>query len=132
MQQAVLVLERTLPLILVAAGMLGCLWLFFALKRDLRISENRHRKEIEEVSEAIRGLERRWEHDREQAEVAGSRALISNGMNFSKRSQALRMMRKGEDPERVAAALNLPAGEIQLLRKVSEIAAAGRSGAPTS
>jgi len=53
-------------------------------------------------------------------------------MNFSKRSQALRMMRKGEDPERVAAALNLPAGEIQLLRKVSEIAAAGRSGAPTS
>ena len=131
MEQAVLVLERTLPLILVAAGMLGCLWLFFALKRDLRISENRHRKEIEEVSEAIRGLERRWEHDREQAEVAGSRALISNGMNFSKRSQALRMMRKGEDPERVAATLKLPAGEIQLLRKVTEIAA-GRIAAPTS
>jgi len=127
-----MVLDRTLPLILAAAGMLGCLWLFFALKRDLRSSENRHRKELEALSEAIRALERRWEHDREQAEIAGSRTLISNGMNFSKRSQALRMMRKGEDPERVAAALNLPAGEIQLLRKVSEIAAAGRSGAPTS
>ena len=37
MQQAVLiVLERTLPLILAAAGIVGCLWLFFALKRDLR------------------------------------------------------------------------------------------------
>lgn len=130
-QALFVVLERTLPLVLAAAGIFACLWLFFTIKREFREGERRRLNELEEIRQFVRSLERRLEREREEAELAGSRSLISNGMNFSKRSQALRLMRKGEDPERVAAALNLPTGEVQLLRKVTEIVTE-RMVAPTS
>jgi biopolymer transport protein ExbB/TolQ len=43
------------------------------------------------------------------------------GFNLTKRSQALRMHRRGEDPERIAAALESPVQEIELLLKVHRI-----------
>jgi hypothetical protein len=42
-------------------------------------------------------------------------------LNLSKRSQALRMHRRGETPERIAAALELPRQEVELLLKVFRI-----------
>jgi hypothetical protein len=41
--------------------------------------------------------------------------------NLSKRSQALRMHRRGEAPEQIAASLGLPRQEIELLLKVHRI-----------
>jgi len=43
------------------------------------------------------------------------------GLNLSKRSQALRMHRKGDPPERIAAALEVPQQEVDLLIKVHRI-----------
>ena len=48
---------------------------------------------------------------------AGSR------LNITKRSQALRMSRSGDSPERIAAALGIPRNEVQLLLKVHHSAA---------
>ena len=43
------------------------------------------------------------------------------GLNLSKRSQALRLYRQGEAPDRIAAALEVPLQEVDLLLKVHRI-----------
>jgi hypothetical protein len=42
-------------------------------------------------------------------------------LNLSKRSQALRMHRRGEAPHQIAAALEIPGQELELLLKVHRI-----------
>ena len=43
------------------------------------------------------------------------------GLNLSKRSQALRLHRQGEAPDRIASALEVPLQEVDLLIKVHRI-----------
>ena len=43
------------------------------------------------------------------------------GLNLCKRSQVLRMHRKGDPPDRIAAALEVPLQEVDLLIKVHRI-----------
>jgi hypothetical protein len=43
------------------------------------------------------------------------------GMNLTKRTQALRLHRNGETPQRIAANLEMPLQEVNLLLKVHEI-----------
>jgi hypothetical protein len=50
-------------------------------------------------------------------------ALPRPGLNLSTRSQALRMHRRGNPPERIAAALQVPLQEVDLLLKVQRIIA---------
>ena len=49
--------------------------------------------------------------------AAGQQAL-----NLNKRGQVLRMRRRGENPETIAAALSLPRNEVDLLLKVHQLA----------
>jgi hypothetical protein len=44
-----------------------------------------------------------------------------SGLNLSKRSQALRMHRQGDPPRQIAAALEVPLQEVDLLLKVHRI-----------
>ena len=48
-------------------------------------------------------------------------APVKPGLNLSKRSQALRMHRRGDAPEQIAAALELHLQEVDLLLKVHRI-----------
>jgi hypothetical protein len=50
-----------------------------------------------------------------------SPVLPKPGFNLSKRSQALRMNRRGESSDQIAAALDLPRQEVDLLLKVHRI-----------
>ncbi|MBZ5591155.1 MAG: hypothetical protein LAP39_02895 [Acidobacteriia bacterium] len=45
-------------------------------------------------------------------------AEVRPGMNLSRRSQALRLFRRGETPEQIASSLRVPSGEVRLLLKV--------------
>ena len=47
--------------------------------------------------------------------------MPKHGLNLSKRSHALRMHRRGEGAEQIAAALELPRQEVDLLLKVHRI-----------
>ena len=47
--------------------------------------------------------------------------LPGHGLNLSKRSQVLRLHRKGETPEQIAIAMGLPLQEVDLLLKVQRI-----------
>ena len=53
--------------------------------------------------------------------VALSPGLPKPGFNLNKRSHALRMHRHGEDAGQIAAALDLPRQEVELLLKVHRI-----------
>jgi hypothetical protein len=56
-----------------------------------------------------------------QPAVALTPGIPKPGMNVVKRSQALRMHRRGDRPEQIAAALELPRQEVDLLLKVHSI-----------
>ena len=48
-------------------------------------------------------------------------AMPKSGLNLNKRSQALRMHRRGDAPEQISSALEMPLQEVQLLLKVQQI-----------
>ena len=48
-------------------------------------------------------------------------AAPRSGMNLSRRSQALRLKRNGETPQKIAETLDMPRQEVELLLKVHEI-----------
>ena len=52
------------------------------------------------------------------------------GINLSRRSQALRMYRRGETPEQIAASLMVPTGEVRLLLKVHRLVMEQVTGGP--
>ena len=53
--------------------------------------------------------------------VAVAPGLPKPGLNLNKRSQALRMHRRGEAADQIAAALELPRQEVELLIKVHRV-----------
>jgi hypothetical protein len=55
--------------------------------------------------------------------VTAAPVFFRPGLNLSTRSQALRMFRKGEPPERIAMTLEVPLQEVDLLLKVQHIIA---------
>lgn len=112
-------------LILVACvlTLTGSLVLFFSLKREMA----RLRREMEEKGEqwsaeagelrrALQVLSQELELERKAA--MDRAAIPREGMNLSKRSQALRMHRLGQSPENIAAALGVSRREVDLLLKV--------------
>ena len=46
---------------------------------------------------------------------------LRSGINLSRRSQALRLHRRGETPEQIASSLMVPTGEVRLLLKVHRL-----------
>jgi hypothetical protein len=53
-----------------------------------------------------------------------------SGLNLNKRAQAIRMSRRGEPAGNIAASLNLPRGEVELLLKVYNLALDARPEPP--
>ena len=82
--------------------------------RDERETFERHLTEVREAAE-------RWRTERE--ETARPVAVPASGqpLNLNKRGQVLRMRRRGENPETIAAALSIPQNEVDLLLKVHQM-----------
>lgn len=108
-----------------ALTLAGSLLLFFSLKQELArlrraISEKEQQwaAERRELRLALRVVSQELEQERRAAleRTAGPR----EGMNLSKRSQALRMYRLGQSPENIAAALGVSRREVDLLLKVHQ------------
>ena len=72
------------------------------------------RERLDALAAEFRELER-------QPAVTLTPGVPKPGMNVVKRSQALRMHRRGDRPEQIAAALDLPRQEVDLLLKVHSI-----------
>ena len=76
----------------------------------------------QELRNAIEGLAAQV-HDLQRAPSAATPdpAVARPGLNLSKRSQAIRLHRRGESAEQIASALQLPRQEVDLLLKVHRL-----------
>lgn len=114
--------------LLAVAGMAACVWLFVLMKTELRSVDKRSRKRQEAAEGALNAvrvslanLGKRLEETERHTGLLMPPPPTLSGFNLSKRSQAIRMSRRGETPSQIAAALELPQGEVDLLLKVHRI-----------
>src|SRR5258708_35013634 len=128
-------LERYLlslgPYALQAAGSIACLLIFLTLKQEIRrLKLGLARQQADEAT-AARDLKLRLEEITLRLRDSEDRAGVlvapqppRSGLNLTKRSQVIRMSRRGERSENIAASLNLPRGEVDLLLKINALALA--------
>jgi len=110
-----------------AAAVLSFVVLFHA-QSSSRANQVRCRQIEEQVECSLRAAEAGVQalaaelHDWERQPVlSASLPLPRSGFNLGKRTQALRLQRHGESPEQIAASLELPLQEVELLLKVHRI-----------
>jgi len=125
----------TLPVLLLAApsALLGAtvllgLYLFVCLKKEIWRLEQRWdtgarnvTRQLEAAHFAVGELKVGLRDAEERTGVLVPPPPPASGMNLSKRTQALRMSRRGERPEQIATALGLPQKEVELLVKIHRI-----------
>jgi hypothetical protein len=97
---------------LLLVGLPACLYLFASAKRDLWAAEKRTARRIEGLEAEIQALREKVEEPPAPAPPARA------GFNLTTRSQALRLSRRGDRPDQIAAALGIPEREVELLLKV--------------
>jgi hypothetical protein len=77
--------------------------------------------EVQSLRETVEALAAQLHDLQNHPPVALAPILPKPGLNLNKRSHALRLFRRGEAPEQIAAALELPRQEVDLLLKVHRI-----------
>ncbi len=127
---AAAMLNLTIPAVVMVAGLglalLLALYLFCTLKAEIRAAERRlglpapaHAGERTPENIEARSQEPApIETAPPGAPVEASAVPVRPGMNLSRRSQALRLARRGESPEQIASRLGLATGEVRLLLKI--------------
>lgn len=121
-------LERYLiplaPYLLLALAATAGLLLFASLEREIRRLKSRVRRQPQAELVSQEEFQIRLERLDERLQEAEERnrfpapALITQSLNLNKRTQALRMSRRGAPASKIAAALNLPRSEVELLLKI--------------
>jgi hypothetical protein len=77
------------------------------------------------LQEKFQALSAQLQDLRRESADAPTPGPPKRGLNLNKRSQALRMHRQGDPVEQIAAALELPRQEVDLLVKVHRIVLSG-------
>ena len=106
---------------------LGCIFaLFLVVSFEKEIQRLKHRfgrrpapdnsardlkSQIEQLNDRIRDAE-------ERAGIMAAPPSPRASLNLNKRTQVLRLSRRGERPENIAASLSLPRREVELLLKI--------------
>jgi hypothetical protein len=122
-------LERYLipiaPFLLIGMNSVLCLFFFLCLDHEMRVMNLRWRRRqtaqesaTGELKAQMAQLSARVGDAEERTGVLVPPTAPRSGFNLTKRSQVIRMSRRGEQAEKIAAALNLPQREVELLLKV--------------
>jgi hypothetical protein len=122
--------ERTLILFgsyaFEAAGAIVLVLVFLALKRELH--ELRSRVTRLDFTLRLDAMNTRLREAEERASVPGVPVPARRSVNLSKRGQVIRLSRRGEPVDTIAATLGLPRREVELLLKVHAVSAASVGG----
>jgi hypothetical protein len=110
-----------------AAGAIVLLLVFLALKRELH--ELRSRVTRLDFTIRLDAMNARLHEAEERVNTAGAPVPARRSVNLSKRSQVIRLSRRGEPIETIAATLGLPRREVELLLKVHQVSTAIAGGA---
>jgi hypothetical protein len=79
------------------------------------------RKRMDELAARQHAPDSEGERESERSGFEGAAIPLRSGINLSRRSQALRLHRRGETPEQIASSLGVPTGEVRLLLKVHRV-----------
>ena len=113
--------------ILLSLGLALALGLSVTLKRDLNSLERRWAKREQATAAAweqkVAALDEQVRELSEASRAIAATVPPKSGIHLSKRAQALQLIRRGEAPARIAAALSLPAAEVDLLITVQQMGA---------
>jgi len=97
------------------------------MKREVRVLETRHLRRGEELRTQLKDLAGELEAVRQELALRDQKfdrsTTLSRTLGSTVRNQALRMIKHGERPDRVASALNLPRNEVELLVRVQRLTA---------
>jgi hypothetical protein len=107
-----------------AASLFGLFWTQRAVRAAANRADARHAESeaaIEAIRNEVESCTRQLHEIRQEPPRTAALSLPKAGLNVSKRSQALRMHRRGDTPEQVATTLGVPLQEIELLLKVHRI-----------
>ena len=89
----------------------------YRLRRNADATQTALARKLEQVESAVAHIG----EQKTDAQAAAVRPALRPSLNLTRRAQALRMRRRGESVESIAAALAAPRNEIELLLKVYEI-----------
>lgn len=108
--------------VLALAG--SCLLYAFIVHLEMRTLARRGRERhqrLENRLDQITEAAERWQSQLEEIARPAPASQPGQSLNLNKRGQVLRMKRRGETPETIAAALRIPQNEVTLLLKVHEL-----------
>jgi len=113
------------PFLLIGVNSALCLFFFLGVKHETRVMNARWRRRqtaqesaTKELKTLVAELSARLLDAEERTGVLVPPTPPRSGLNLNKRSQVIRMSRRGEQAEKIAASLNLPQREVELLLKV--------------
>jgi DNA-binding NarL/FixJ family response regulator len=113
------------PFLLIAIHGVISLFFFLSLDHEMRLLRrtSKHRHAAQETSTAelkkqLAELATRVLDAEQRAGVLVPPAPPRSGLNLNKRTQVIRMSRRGERSETIAASLNLSQREVELLLKI--------------
>ena len=119
------------PWVFTALGCIFALFLVVSFEKEIQRLKHRFRRpaaadslaqdlksKIEQLSDRIRDAE-------ERAGIMAAAPSPRASLNLNKRTQVLRLWRRGERPENIAASLSLPRREVELLLKIHSLVLSG-------
>lgn len=93
-----------------------------AARQKVETDLKRRGPALDDMRRRIDGMSEELQELRARPAVTPGNPSPRAGLNLSTRSQALRLYRRGDSAEQIAAALEVPCQEVQLLIKVHRIA----------
>ncbi len=111
------IMQYILQYSVLALGLVASLCLFLSLKRELHLQRQKHCREIDEIRSHLKSAA-----EQEPVQII-SPPVPHSGFNLSRRVQAMRLSRRGEGAEHIAAALGVPDREVELLLRVQRMSA---------
>ncbi len=128
-----------IPYLVGIAGLGTALFLFLQLKTMQLEFQTRWNKrqqllqsELGKTRSLVQELAQRVEEAERRAEISGAPSSELKGINLNRRTQAMRLFRRGESAAQVASSLGLPQCETELLLKVHRILSANAAAAATN
>lgn len=113
------------PFLLIGILSVVCVFLFLCLDHEMRLMNARWKRRwnaqesaTREMNAQMAELNMRMLDAEERAGVLVAPQPPKSGLNLNKRTQVIRMSRRGEQAEKIADMLNLPRREVELLLKV--------------
>lgn len=101
-----------------------CLHLFITLKREIQAGRKKQltlEAALDRMNTGIGEVATKLAETDERTTLLVAPAPPRAGLNLGTRSQALRMSRRGDTAQQIAAALGIPEREVELLLKVQRI-----------